>query len=118
MESQKLLDLVLKAISDRHGEQTQAYDMRGISILTDYYVVTSAGSQRQLHAIANQIIQTLHENHETNYRIEGSHDSSWLLVDLNDVVVDLFTQEARQFYGVEKLWESGKRLEIEEAQEQ
>ena len=51
MTSQEILDFTTKAISDRHGEDTEAYDMRGISILADYYVITSAGSNRQLHAI-------------------------------------------------------------------
>ena len=49
MKSEELLDLVLNAISERHGEDTEAYDMRGISILADYFVATSATSSRQLH---------------------------------------------------------------------
>ncbi|MCT7786436.1 MAG: ribosome silencing factor RsfS, partial [Lactobacillus iners] len=44
MENTELLDLTLEAISERHGEETKAYDMRGISILADYYVITTAGS--------------------------------------------------------------------------
>ena len=50
MKSEELLDIVLKAISERHGEDTEAYDMRGISILSDFFVATSASSSRQLHA--------------------------------------------------------------------
>ena len=44
LTSKEILDFTTKAISDRHGEDTEAYDMRGISILADYYVITSAGS--------------------------------------------------------------------------
>ena len=51
MDSKKLLDLTVEAIDERHGEDTEAYDMQGISILADYYVVTTAGSNGQLHAI-------------------------------------------------------------------
>lgn len=114
LENKKILDFVLKAISDRHGEDTEAYDMQGVSILTDYYVATSAGSNRQLHAIANAIVDEAHENNYTDYRIEGSRDSNWLLIDLGDVVVNIFTREAREFYNLEKLWANGKQIEIKE----
>lgn len=114
MKNTEILDFALKAISDRHGEDTEAYDMRGISILADFYVVTSAGSNRQLHAIANAIVDEAHENDYTNYRIEGTRDSNWLLIDLGDVVVNIFTKDAREFYNLEKLWADGKQLEIKE----
>ena len=114
MKSEELLDLVLNAISERHGEDTEAYDMRGISILADYFVATSATSSRQLHAIANSIIEACHKANFYDYRVEGNHDSEWLLVDLGDVVVNIFSEDARAFYNLEKLWADGKRVEIEE----
>ena len=117
MDSKKLLDLTVEAIDERHGEDTEAYDMQGISILADYYVVTTAGSNRQLHAIVNSIIDKIHEHDATvsekeDYRIEGTRDSNWLLVDMGDVVVNVFTADARDFYGLEKLWSNGKKLEL------
>lgn len=114
MTSTEILNFVVKAISDRHGEDTEAYDMRGISILSDYYVVTSAGSNRQLHAIANAIIEEAHQNEYSDYRIEGTRDSNWLLIDLKDVVVNIFTKDAREFYNLEKLWMDGKPVELKE----
>lgn len=114
MTSQEILDFTTKAISDRHGEDTEAYDMHGISILADYYVITSAGSNRQLHAIVNSIVDEAHQNNYTDYRIEGTRDSNWLLVDLGDVVVNIFTKEAREFYNLEKLWANGKQVELRE----
>lgn len=114
MTSKEILDFTTKAISDRHGEDTEAYDMQGISILADYYVITSAGSNRQLHAIANAIVDEAHENNYTDYRIEGTRDSNWLLIDLGDVVVNIFTADARDFYNLEKLWANGKRVELKE----
>lgn len=114
LTSKEILTFVLKAISDRHGEDTIAYDMQGISILADYYVATSAGSNRQLHAIANAIVDEAHQADYYDYRIEGSSESNWLLLDLGDVVVNVFTEEARDFYNVEKLWSEGKQLELKE----
>lgn len=114
MTSQEILDFTTQAISDRHGEDTEAYDMRGISILADYYVITSAGSNRQLHAIVNSIVDAAHENNYTDYRIEGTRDSNWLLLDLGDVVVNVFTKETREFYNLEKLWANGKQVELKE----
>lgn len=114
MKNTEVLDFVLKAISDRHGEDTEVYDMQGISILADYFVVTSAGSNRQLHAIVNAIIDEAHQNKFTDYRVEGTRDSNWLLLDLGDVVVNVFTDEAREFYNLEKLWAEGKKIEVKE----
>ena len=114
MKSEELLDIVLKAISERHGEDTEAYDMRGISILSDFFVATSASASRQLHAIANSVIEECHKHDYYDYHVEGNHDSEWLLVDLGDVVVNIFTEDARAFYNLEKLWADGKRVEIEE----
>ena len=114
MTSKEILAFTLKAISDRHGEDTAAYDMQGHSILADYYVVTSAGSNRQLHAIANAIIDEAHKVNYYDYRVEGTSESNWLLLDLGDVVVNVFTEDARYFYNVEKLWANGKRLELKE----
>lgn len=110
MKSKEILDFALKAIDDRHGEDTAAYNMRGISILADYYVVTSADSNRQLHAIVNAIVEAAHENHDADYHVEGTHDSNWLLVDLGDVIVNVFTKDVRAFYDLEKLWTNGKQL--------
>ncbi|KRN39943.1 Iojap family protein [Lactobacillus acetotolerans DSM 20749 = JCM 3825] len=112
LTSKQILDFVIKAISDIHGEDTEAYDMRGISILADYYVITSAGSNRQLHAIANAIVEEAHKNNYTDYHIEGSRDSNWLLLDLSDVIVNVFTKDARNFYNLEKLWANGKQVEL------
>ena len=112
LDNKKLLDLTVEAIDERHGEDIEAYDMQGISILADYYVVTTAGSNRQLHAIVNSIIDKIHEQGKEDYRIEGTRDSNWLLVDMGDVVVNVFTEDARDFYGLEKLWSNGKKLEL------
>ena len=113
MTSQEILDFTTQAISDR-PIRISIYDMRGISILADYYVITSAGSNRQLHAIVNSIVDAAHENNYTDYRIEGTRDSNWLLLDLGDVVVNVFTKEAREFYNLEKLWANGKQVELKE----
>lgn len=112
MEAKKLLDLTIEAIDERHGEDIEAYDMAGQSILADYYVITTAGSNRQLHAIVNSIVDKIHENGKEDYRIEGNRDSNWLLIDMGDVIVNVFTQEGREFYGLEKLWRNGKKLEL------
>lgn len=114
MNNEQLLELALKAISDRHGEATKAFDMRGVSILADFFVITSASSNRQLHALANSVIDACKESNYLDYKIEGNRQSDWLLIDLGDVIVNIFTEEARDFYGLESLWSAGKELEVVE----
>ena len=98
MDSKKLLDLTVEAIDERHGEDTEAYDMQGISILADYFVITQANSERQVKAIADAVKEQVYEAGANVKDIEGKDGANWILLDLGDVVVHVFKTETRQFY--------------------
>lgn len=114
MNSKELLKLIAAAIDEKHGEDIIVYDMQGISILSDYVIITHGNSNRQVHAIADNVSEKLKEADYYNFNVEGNKDSDWLLIDAKEVLVNVFTDEAREFYGLEKLWSEAKGIPVEE----
>lgn len=113
MNSQELLKLIVNAIDDKRGEDVVALDMQGISLLSDYVVIVNGNSNRQVHAIVDGVIDALKTADYYEYNVEGNKDSDWLLIDTHDVIVNVFSEEARSFYGLEKLWSDAKEIDAE-----
>ncbi|WP_034550736.1 ribosome silencing factor [Carnobacterium funditum] len=112
--SEKLLELVVKAADDKRAEDIMAMDVREISILADYFVIMHGNSEKQVQAIADEIIsQTQKTGYEVK-RVEGRDSAKWLLIDLGDVVVHVFHYSERAFYNLEKLWSDAPLVDITE----
>lgn len=113
LKSKELLDVIVKAIDDKKGENMLALDMQGISLLSDYVVIVHGNSNRQAHAIVDGVVEALKNSNTLDYKVEGNKDSDWILIDTKDVIVNVFTEEARDFYGLEKLWSDAPEVELE-----
>jgi len=112
--TKETLEIVVKACDDRKAEDIVALDMQGVSILTDYNVITHGNSDRQIGAIAQGVIDNAQENGIDINRIEGGGSNRWILIDLGDVVVHVFNQEERDFYQLEGLWTEASSVNITE----
>jgi len=110
--AEETLEIVVKACDDRRAEDIVALDMQGVSILTDYNVITHGNSDRQIGAIAQGIIDDAQENGIDIKRIEGKGSNRWVLIDLGNVVVHVFNQEERNFYQLESLWTEANLVNI------
>ncbi len=98
------------AASDKQASAVALLDVRGVSAFTDYMVVLTAGSVRQLNALAGDLTQTVEAaGLRVNHR-EGTAESGWVLLDFGDVVIHLFSEEQRAFYRLEQVWREGKEL--------
>ncbi|HUT33059.1 MAG TPA: ribosome silencing factor [Planctomycetota bacterium] len=86
------------------AEDILILDVRKLTQITDYFLLCSAASERQLKAIADRIHRDLKAQGVTCLGIEGEAVGGWVLVDYVDVVVHLFSREARDFYALEMLW--------------
>lgn len=97
---------------DNRGRDIVILDLRELTSVFDYFVVATGTSRRQLHAISEEIDDTL-ENEFGDHRlgIEGYTESRWILLDFGDVVVHLFDDETRDYYALEDLWSGAKRIE-------
>ncbi len=95
---------VRAAIEDRKGMNPVVMNVHGISSVTDYYVIASGNSAPHLNALEEEIETSLKREGAKLYRRSGTPASGWMVVDYVDVVVHLFTEEAREYYALEKLW--------------
>ena len=111
---EELLELVVKAADEKRAEDIVALDMRGVSLLADYFVIMSGTSDRQVQAIVDEIEEKEEAAGVEIRRIEGQKGSKWMLIDLNDVVVHVFMPEERQFYNLEKLWQDAPLVKVDQ----
>lgn len=102
MEVEQLSELVVRALEDVKGIDIRTLDVRGKSSITDVMVVASGGSDRQVKALADEVVETAKKHGIRPLGVEGSSD--WVLVDLGDVVVHVMRPDIRDFYNLEKLW--------------
>jgi ribosome-associated protein len=91
-------------VADFKALNVKAYDVRGLTLVTDCFLMCTASSERQLKAIANGIREGMKEIGESPAASEGSSESSWILLDYGDVIVHIFREEAREFYDLDGLW--------------
>lgn len=112
MDSKQLLEMVVKAADGRRAEDIIALKVDEISPMADYFVIMTGGSDRQVQAITNAIVEKAHEENVKIGSVEGENHAQWVLVDLGDVVVHVFREETRQFYNLEKLWADAPLVNI------
>lgn len=108
-----MLEIIVKAINEKKGENITAIDVSASSPICDYFVICSASNEKQLMAIANSIDEELSKNGVEIGKIEGK-GSKWLLVDAKSVVVHIFEKEEREKYNLEKLWSPFPLVDIAE----
>jgi len=103
-DAEETLRLVLARIDDMKAEDTVTIDLTGRSALADFMVVTSGRSNRQVGAIADRMVEDLHQAGVRDVRVEGMPHCDWVLIDAGDVIVHVFRPEVRAFYQLEKMW--------------
>jgi ribosome-associated protein len=100
-----LLSEIVRLAADKKALEVVELDLRGVLDYTDFFVVCSGNTTRQTKAIHDGILEGLKREHDTiPRRVEGAGRADWILMDYLDVVVHIFTPEARSFYRLEELW--------------
>ncbi|MFA5809947.1 MAG: ribosome silencing factor [Thermoleophilia bacterium] len=104
---------IAKLAAGKKAEDTVILDMKNVCSYTDYFVITSGRSSRQTKAIGDEIRIEMKKEGEVVLRVEGEPRGDWILMDYMQVVVHIFTPEARDFYRLENLWREAPRVEVE-----
>lgn len=99
LDEKKAVDITIIDISEKSG-------------FADYFVIASASSLRQLSSLSNYLEDKLAEEALVAHHIEGKGDSGWILMDYDDVIINLFTNEARDHYNIEKVWNDCIKLDF------
>ena len=108
-----LVKVAAKALSDKKGVDVKVLDIRGISPIADYFVIGSAKNANQIEAMQDAVDEEMHKVGAELKQIEGNRNSTWILMDYNDVIVHIFSEEDRLFYDLERVWTDGKPVDIE-----
>ena len=104
MTVEKQVEAIVKALEDRKGMDIKVYDVRGKSSLADFFVVATGTAAPHLKALIAESQSVMKEYGVQSYRTSGDPESGWIVVDYVDVVVHVFSPEARAYYALEKLW--------------
>lgn len=99
------------------AEEKKAFDFRVLEIpkelaLTDYFMICSAGGDRQAKAIAEEVRVALRDLGRKPLRVAGEDVGKWILMDYGDIIVHIFTEETREYYQLERLWRDAPQVEI------
>jgi ribosome-associated protein len=106
------LRLAVEATRDKKALDIVVLDLRGLASFTDYFLIATGGSHRQLETIADEIEEKLKEAKRRPSHIEGYPRGDWILMDYVDFVVHVFTPQSRSYYSLERLWGDAKRLAV------
>ena len=107
-----LVHIAARAASDKLASHIVAFDVSEQLAITDAFVLASAGNERQVGAIVEEIEDKLREAGEKPIRREGQREGRWVLLDYGDVVVHVQHEEERQFYALERLWRDCPLVEL------
>ena len=105
--------LIAKCIDDKKGKKIQVLQVGELTSIADYFVIASATSSTQVKAIADEVEEKLRTQGEAPIHMEGFNSATWVLIDYADVVVHVFMEETREFYGIERLWADAKEIKID-----
>ena len=108
------LKTIVKVLDEKLAEDIVVIDMSIDSPICDYFVIASASNQNQVQAMVDNVDETLGRAGFEAKQIEGTRNSSWVLMDYGDMIVHVFDEENRLFYDLERIWRDGKELDVSE----
>ena len=101
-----------KAISGKIGLDIQVIEISDITVIADYMVIATGNSSTHVKALADEVEYQLDKAGVSVSHIEGYRSNSWILLDYVDVIVNVFSQEAREFYDLDRLGQDGKPVDL------
>lgn len=98
----------VQAAESKQAKDTKVLDLRELATFADFFVVCSGANTRQIQAIADEVEIQLKQLGEYPSSVEGYQNAEWVLLDYGDYLIHIFTEKARQYYDLERLWRDAK----------
>ena len=114
LNSKELVAVAVKALDSKKGKDIRVLHTEDQTSLADYFVICNGTSSTQVRALADAVEEAMTKEGEEPHHIEGHRGGEWTLLDYSAVVVHVFTEEAREFYSLERLWQGGTELDLSE----
>lgn len=100
--------------SEKKAKDIKIYDVQGLTLVADAFVICTATSEPQLKAIFNAVKDGMDEIKVKSLRNEGGFQGGWVLIDYGDVILHLFREEARAFYDLDGMWGDAKQIPFDD----
>ena len=112
MTPKEMAQAAAKALDSKKGVDIKVIEVTEQTTLADYFVICTATSNTQVKAMSDACEEAAENQGEKVHHIEGHRDGTWLLMDFSSVVVHVFTDEARKFYDLERLWGDAQEMDM------
>ena len=109
-ESRQVAVTAARAAAAKQATDVTILDVQGLIVITDYFVICSGQTDRQVKTIVEEVEKAVRDLGERPVRREGEADSRWVLLDYVDVVVHVFAEQEREYYDLERLWRDAPRV--------
>ena len=106
LDSQEKLAIILNALDEKKGVDPDVIRLEERTLIADAFVVVSGTSSLHMRSVADGVVEAMEKHALQRARREGANDANWILLDYGDVVVHIFSQEARETYNLDTLWKS------------
>lgn len=115
VDTEKLIDAITEGLLEKKAKDIVLLDVRELTTLADYFIVCHGTSDTQIRALANSAEGKVKEELGENvWQQEGKDSRRWVILDYVNVVVHIFTEEKRSYYGIERMWNDAKVTQIED----
>ena len=112
MSAREMLPVIVRALDSKKGGDIRALYTADQTTLADYFVICTGTSSTQIKALSDAVEEAMDKVGEKVHHIEGHRGGQWTLMDYSCVVVHIFTEEAREFYSLERLWSDAAPVDV------
>ena len=112
MTEREMVGTAVKALDSKKGKDIRVLYTADQTTLADYFIICNGTSNTQVKALADAVEEAMSQQGEEPHHVEGHRGGQWTLLDYSSVVIHVFTEEAREFYSLERLWNDGKPLDL------
>ncbi len=113
MTEQEKLEIIVRALDSKRGEDIQVLKISDLTILADYFVIVNGTSNTHARTLADEVEFQLSQSGIEPERRETDTGNTWIILDYGDIIVHVFYKETRQFYKLEGVWADGERVNID-----
>jgi ribosome-associated protein len=112
LETEDAVTIAARAASEKKATDLVVLDLRKAASFTEYFLICTGASTRQVQAISNAVEEALLKSGKRPGHIEGYSSTEWILLDYGDFIVHVFGPASRRFYDLERLWRDAPRVEV------
>lgn len=112
MTEREMIEVAVKALDSKKGKDIKVLYTADQTTLADYFIICNGTSNTQVKALADAVEDAMTKAGEEPHHVEGHRGGQWTLMDYSSVVIHVFTDEAREFYSLERLWSDAAPVDV------